>query len=189
MAILSRVMYTSPLADIIDHTESDKRLGHWLPAASSKETRAYIRDHLETLYHPTSTARMAPLSEGGVVDARLKVHGIHGLRIVDASIFPTIVSGHTVRSFTFSLLFSVRAATGPWHADEQMPDGKSSWPLFHCLLPVMVQTRSCFHSSHASRGDKIMTYRMGTQSAPVIAVAEKAAELIVEDLSLFGGVV
>lgn len=95
MAILSRVMYTSPLADIIDHTESDKRLGHWLPSASPKEVRAYIRDHLETLYHPTSTARMAPLSEGGVVDARLKVHGIHGLRIVDASIFPNIISGHT----------------------------------------------------------------------------------------------
>jgi hypothetical protein len=34
-----------------------------------------------------------------------------------------------------------------------------------------------------------MTYRMGTQSAPVIAVAEKAAELIVEDLSLSGGAV
>ena len=112
MTVLSRVMYTSPLADIIDHTESDKRLGHWLPSASPKEVRAYIRDHLETLYHPTSTARMAPLSEGGVVDARLKVHGIQGLRIVDASIFPTIISGHTVRLFTFSLSFFVRATRG-----------------------------------------------------------------------------
>lgn len=105
MAILSRVMHTSPLADIIDHTATDKRLGNWLPAASPKEVRAYIRDNLETLYHPTSTARMAPLSEGGVVDARLKVHGIHGLRIVDASIFPTIISGHTVRSFVYHLVF------------------------------------------------------------------------------------
>ena len=112
MTVLSRVMYTSPLADIIDHTESDKRLGHWLPSASPKEVRAYIRDHLETLYHPTSTARMAPLSEDGVVDARLKVHGIQGLRIVDASIFPTIISGHTVRLFTFSLSFFVRATRG-----------------------------------------------------------------------------
>lgn len=186
MAILSRVMHTSPLADIIDHTESDKRMGHWLPTASSKEVRAYIRNHLETLYHPTSTARMAPLSEGGVVDARLKVYGIRGLRIVDASIFPTITSGHTVRSFTFSLLFSVRATTGLWCVDEHIPIGESSWRLFRRLLSVMVRMCCCFHPRHASREEMIMTYRMRTQAAPVIAVAEKAAELIVEDLGLSG---
>lgn len=96
MAILTRVMYTSPFADVIDHTESDKRLGHWLPTAKRAEVRAYVRSHLETLYHPTSTARMAPLSHGGVVDARLRVHGVRSLRVVDASVFPTIISGHTV---------------------------------------------------------------------------------------------
>jgi len=95
MAILSRVMHASPLADIIDHTTPDKRLGNWLPAANQTELRAYMRSHLATLYHPTSTARMAPLSDGGVVDARLRVHGVQSLRIVDASIFPTIISGHT----------------------------------------------------------------------------------------------
>ncbi|KAH9995649.1 GMC oxidoreductase [Russula compacta] len=95
MAILTRVMHTSPFADIIDHTESDKRLGHWLPTAKPADVRAYVRSHLETLYHPTSTARMAPLSHGGVVDARLRVHGVWSLRVVDASIFPTIISGHT----------------------------------------------------------------------------------------------
>jgi hypothetical protein len=182
MAILSRVMYTSPLADIIDHTESDKRLGHWLPSASPKEVRAYIRDHLETLYHPTSTARMAPLSEGGVVDARLKVHGIHGLRIVDASIFPNIISGHTVRSFTFSTLFSVRATVGLWYVEGHPPTGESSWRLFRYLLPVMVQICPCFHPRFSFREEMIMTYLMSTQASPVIAVAEKAVELIVEDL-------
>jgi choline dehydrogenase len=104
MAIISRVMRTAPLADIIDHTMTDKRLGTWLPSASPAELREYICKYLETLYHPTSTARMAPLSDGGVVDARLKVHGVQGLRVVDASIFPTIVSGHTVREFTMSLV-------------------------------------------------------------------------------------
>ena len=108
MAVLSRLVHTSPLADIIDHTAVGKHLGNWLTAATSKEVRAYIRDNLETLYHPSCTARMAPLSEGGVVNARLKVHGIHGLRIVDASIFPTIISGHTVRSFIFILFFFFR---------------------------------------------------------------------------------
>jgi len=95
MAILNRVMHTAPLADIIDHTASDKRLGHWLPTANLTELRAYVRSHLESLFHPTSTARMAPLSDGGVVDGQLRVHGVQSLRVVDASIFPTIISGHT----------------------------------------------------------------------------------------------
>lgn len=38
---------------------------------------------------------MAPLEDGGVVDTRLRVHGIEGLRVIDASVFPSIVSGHT----------------------------------------------------------------------------------------------
>ncbi|KIO30603.1 GMC oxidoreductase, partial [Tulasnella calospora MUT 4182] len=46
-------------------------------------------------YHPSCTARMAPLGDGGAVDARLRVHGVQGLGIVDASVQPKIVSGHT----------------------------------------------------------------------------------------------
>lgn len=60
-----------------------------------------MRERVETLYHPTSTCRMAPLEEGGVVDAKLRVYGVSGLRVCDASIFPEIISGHTVRTFVF----------------------------------------------------------------------------------------
>ncbi len=49
-----------------------------------------------TIFHPVGTARMGMASdEDAVVDARLRVHGIEGLRVVDASIMPTITSGNT----------------------------------------------------------------------------------------------
>jgi choline dehydrogenase len=54
----------------------------------------YIRNNSQTAYHPIGTCRMGP-GPNTVVDDRLKVHGIEGLRIADASIFPTMPSGNT----------------------------------------------------------------------------------------------
>ena len=49
-----------------------------------------------TIFHPVGTAKMGPASDpGAVVDARLRVHGIEGLRVIDASVMPTITSGNT----------------------------------------------------------------------------------------------
>ncbi|MEZ5752110.1 MAG: GMC family oxidoreductase N-terminal domain-containing protein [Paracoccaceae bacterium] len=56
--------------------------------------RAFIRAQTRTVYHPVGTCRMGQ-GPDAVVDARLKVHGIAGLRVADASIMPTIVSGNT----------------------------------------------------------------------------------------------
>lgn len=54
------------------------------------------RNIAQTIYHPTSTCKMAPESDkGAVVDSRLRVYGIKGLRVADASVMPTIVSGNT----------------------------------------------------------------------------------------------
>ena len=49
-----------------------------------------------TIFHPVGTAKMGPASDpNAVVDAQLRVHGVHGLRVVDASIMPRITSGNT----------------------------------------------------------------------------------------------
>ena len=55
---------------------------------------ADLRRDTELIYHPTSTARIGP-PETGVVDSELRVHGVVGLRVVDASVFPTIPRGNT----------------------------------------------------------------------------------------------
>ena len=61
---------------------------------SDEDLAAYVREAAGTVFHPVGTARMGndPLA---VVDERLRVHGIEGLRVADASVMPTIPSGNT----------------------------------------------------------------------------------------------
>jgi choline dehydrogenase-like flavoprotein len=72
--------------------------GAELAASANAHTDAqieqFIRDRADTIYHPVGSCRMG---QGAldVVDAQLRVHGVQGLRVVDASIMPNIVSGNT----------------------------------------------------------------------------------------------
>ena len=65
---------------------------------SDEDMDNYIRENLRSCLHYSSTCRMAPEDDPnpGVVDDELRVHGIEGLRIADTSIFPDIVSVHTM---------------------------------------------------------------------------------------------
>ncbi len=54
-----------------------------------------IRQRSTTIFHPSGTCRMGPDAEAAVVDPRLSVHGLSGLRVIDTSVFPTIPSGNT----------------------------------------------------------------------------------------------
>ena len=63
-------------------------------AQTDEQIEAFIRNYGDTIYHPVGSCRMGggPLD---VVDAQLRVHGMQGLRVVDASIMPRIVGGNT----------------------------------------------------------------------------------------------
>jgi choline dehydrogenase len=65
------------------------------PEADTDEAlMAYARAYAATVYHPVGTCKMG-LDPMAVVDQRLRVHGINGLRVADASIMPTLTSGNT----------------------------------------------------------------------------------------------
>lgn len=71
-----------------------KELAASAAAQSEQEIEQFIRNHADSVYHPAGTCRMGPNAQD-VVDEQLRVHGIAGLRVVDASIMPQLVSGNT----------------------------------------------------------------------------------------------
>ena len=86
--IMRNIVEAQPMDHIRDYEYS--------PGDSVKtddEIEDFIRGNAETGFHPSGTCRMG--SGSNSVDNNLKVHGIEGLRIADASIFPTIPSGNT----------------------------------------------------------------------------------------------
>ncbi|KAF6217158.1 hypothetical protein GE061_001512 [Apolygus lucorum] len=68
----------------------------WIPFGSDKYWECAIRHFTMTIYHPVGTCKMGPPDDpGAVVDPRLRVYGLANLRVIDASVMPTIVSGNT----------------------------------------------------------------------------------------------
>lgn len=87
--LLSRIFEAPPL-----DTYRGPRLMPEPHVESDEEIGEYIRNDATTVFHPVGTCKMGH-DRSSVVDSKLKVHGIEGLRIVDASVMPTLVSGNT----------------------------------------------------------------------------------------------
>lgn len=89
MDIAREIVRMPSLAEMVDE---EKLPG--LDAQTDEEKLAFQKHLGTTMYHPVGTCRMGRDADC-VVDAKLKVHGIDGLRVIDASIMPRIVSGNT----------------------------------------------------------------------------------------------
>ena len=78
---------------------SSQRTSELLPGpgiTTDEDLAAFVRQSCETLYHPVGTCAMGPASDAtAVVDAELRVHGVEGLRVVDASMMPVVPRGNT----------------------------------------------------------------------------------------------
>ncbi|MBR9865486.1 MAG: FAD-binding protein [Oceanospirillales bacterium] len=69
---------------------------HQLDRHNLQQLKDYCRERADTEYHPVGTCKMGPDSDPmAVVDARLRVKGINALRVIDASIMPSLISGNT----------------------------------------------------------------------------------------------
>ncbi|MFJ9113446.1 GMC family oxidoreductase [Streptomyces sp. NPDC102283] len=74
----------------------DGAMAPWTHGMSDTTLLEHIRENADTLFHPVGTCRMGHPDDGtAVVDPTLKVHGVPGLRVVDASVIPHITRGHT----------------------------------------------------------------------------------------------
>jgi choline dehydrogenase len=89
LKIARRIAQSAPLAGYIVQEEFPGP-----QVRTDDELLEVVRRTGETVFHPTSTCRMGT-DERSVVDSRLRVRGLAGLRVADASVMPAVVSGNT----------------------------------------------------------------------------------------------
>ena len=104
---------------------------------SDDDIRSYIRQHAQVFYHPTSTC-----SVGNMVDTRLNVQGVEGLRVVNASVMPTIVRGNTNAA-------AIAIAEGP-RASSQDDDRNDRFTIEEARKSASSSKRTRAYACHAT---------------------------------------
>jgi choline dehydrogenase len=90
MTLAREIAAQSPLAEtILEELKPGPEI------VDREQLEADLRRRMDLLYHPVGTARMSDTHELAVVDSQLRVHGLQGLRVIDASIMPVIPGGNT----------------------------------------------------------------------------------------------
>ena len=84
-----KIMQTEPLASYAKRELFDVK-----DQMTDEQWERHIRARADTIYHPVGTCKMG-VDDMAVVDPQLKVHGLSGLRVVDASVMPTLIGGNT----------------------------------------------------------------------------------------------
>jgi len=93
---------------------------------SDEDIDEFVRIHGMTSQHYVSSCRMLPLRKGGVVDQQLKVHGIIGLRIADASVFPGMVASRPQATVVMIAERCAEFIQREWTNREKLEDTGSS---------------------------------------------------------------
>jgi len=109
-------------------------------AQTELQIEHFIRDHADTIYHPVGTCRMGPGPQA-VVDAELRVHGLQGLRVVDASIMPRLIGGNTNAPVIMIAekaadMIKAAAKAAPVEAARELSPGTPSVPVPSALQPA-----------------------------------------------------
>jgi choline dehydrogenase-like flavoprotein len=84
-----QILHTEPMASY-----AKRELFGVKDNMTDAEWERHIRARADTIYHPVGTCKMG-IDNLAVVDPQLRVHGLTGLRVVDASIMPTLIGGNT----------------------------------------------------------------------------------------------
>ncbi|TDL19866.1 GMC oxidoreductase [Rickenella mellea] len=98
--LVLNIAHTEPLKSVLDVRQSTDandmfKMGNSDPqTVSDDDIKSWLRQNSNPVWHPTSTAKIGLNPQDSVVAPDLRVHGISGLRVIDASVFPSQMSGH-----------------------------------------------------------------------------------------------
>ena len=85
---LQKVARTVPMSSLLKENGTVYQPGYY--ELNEANVGNWIKQNLQSEYHPSGTCAMLPREKGGVVDSKFRVHGTKGLRVVDASVFPML---------------------------------------------------------------------------------------------------